>query len=70
MPNGSRRKVFLHLNAEMLDAQARRYGGRPHQFLSFRRARPEDLNTFDFAVRLWAQAEEAMDQWHATQQQG
>ncbi|MCP2015615.1 hypothetical protein L1280_002783 [Deinococcus sp. HSC-46F16] len=51
-----------------LHSLATAYKGRPSDFLTLRRAMPEDRTTLDQAVYLWAQAEAAMDHWHAQQQ--
>lgn len=60
--------MWLHLNAVTLHSLATAYKGRPSDFLTLRRATPEDYATLDQAVYLWAQAEAAMDHHHAQKQ--
>lgn len=58
---------FLHREAVKLNGLAEKYGQRPSDFMTFRRALPADLARFDLAVMLWASAEQVADLAYARQ---
>lgn len=62
---------FLYQQAVTLVNLGEKYGKRPSEFVTWRRATPEDLMQFDLAVTLWAGAEALQDHaWakrHASQ---